>query len=124
MHVDAASMRPVLTREVSLRGPRFFRSGEDRGLVLFVNYIDASTREGPREATTRDAELHAAAFEDFVTRDAAEQQGRAHPPGKPLEAEPLRPLVTFMDPPGGKPPREKGQHELRREAARGRGEVV
>lgn len=123
MHVDTAAMRPVLSRQTTLRGPRFYRSGEDRAVILFVNVLDASTREGPREATTADAEAYPKAFETFADADAAEQRGRPNMTGKPLADEPLRPLVTFRDPAEGKPPHEKGPHERRREAARERGEA-
>lgn len=106
MHVDAAAMRPVLSRQVALRGPKFYRDGAN---VMFVNHLDASTREGPREATTADAEAHPKAFEAFVGDGGAE---------------PFRPLLAFSDPPSGKPPRERGPHEQRRAAAQERGETA
>ena len=59
------------TRLQGIRGPRFY---EEDGKLMFVRYIDGSTREGPRAATEADIDAHPAAFaaltadEDDATR--------------------------------------------------------
>jgi hypothetical protein len=65
---------PALERRISLRGPRFWR--EDAAL-MFVNQIDASTRDGPRPATEDDKAAWPQAF-------AAAGFVGADPPGGPL----------------------------------------
>lgn len=65
---------PVLDRRISLRGPRFWIDGDQ---LMFVNALDASTRDGPRLATNADREAHADAF----ARDSA----GGEPAFKPLE---------------------------------------
>lgn len=123
MHIDGI-MRPVLSRSTSLRGPRFYRSGEDRAVILFVNQLDSSTREGPREALETDAQVHPKAYADFLEGDAAEQAARPHSDGVVLDDWPTPRLLSARDPVGGRPPRETGTHESRRAAARERGEVA
>lgn len=111
MHISGV-MRPVMNRTIALRGPKFYRDGEDRAKVLFVNHIDSSTREGPREAMETDAVGHPDAWQRFVAEEAG------------IEPQtPLRPLVSFVDPPEGLPKRQKGPHEQKRDEAHERGEV-
>lgn len=42
---------PALQRSVSIRGPKFYHDG---GVLMFVFWYDASTRDGPRVATHED----------------------------------------------------------------------
>lgn len=72
---------PALQRSVSIRGPRFFRDGETE---MFVNYLDASTRDGPRKATKEDRANHADAYAAFKAEK---------------EAEGLRPMFVPITPP-------------------------
>jgi hypothetical protein len=44
---------------IGLRGPRFWHDG---GVIRFVNHLDSSTRDGPREATEADKVAHPEAF--------------------------------------------------------------
>jgi hypothetical protein len=53
---------PTLQRNVSMRGSRFYREGDQ---VLFVRHLDASTREGPRPATDDDRAEHPDAWATF-----------------------------------------------------------
>lgn len=46
---------PALDRRISTRGPKFWEQGDD---VMFVNFIDASTRDGPRLATDDDIAMY------------------------------------------------------------------
>jgi len=74
---------PALVRNASPRGPRFY---EDAGRLMFVNILDASTRDGPRPATAEDKKAHAATFAAFKA-------------GEPDAFPGSQPLVTFSDPP-------------------------
>ena len=71
---------PALSRMVSIRGPRFWRDGDK---LMFVNHLDASTRDGPREASAADIDAFADAFEAFEGEDTGA---------------PLGPLVSFKTP--------------------------
>jgi hypothetical protein len=77
---------PAIIRNTGPRGPRFF---EDNGTLRFVNVVDASTRDGPRDATDEDRIAHPEAF--------AALGSSAHDmfPG-------AKPMVTFS----GEPPPE------------------
>ena len=76
---------PALMRSIAIKGPRFYT---DNGALMFVNHIDASTRDGPREATDADMLAFPDAFE-------ASGEERTEAPGAPM--------ITVKDPPGGKP---------------------
>ena len=91
---------PALQRSISLRGPRFFADG---AAIMFVNHLDGSTRDGPRQATAEDQAAHPAAWASYEADD-----GR----------DPLKPTLVAIDPPDGRPEPEEGPHaRKRREAA-------
>lgn len=71
---------PALQRSISLRGPRFWKDGDK---VMFVNHLDGSTQDGPREATKADVKDHAKAHAAFKAG---------------IEPDPFTPLVSFSDP--------------------------
>lgn len=75
---------PAIIRNTGPRGPRFF---EDGGVLRFVNVVDASTRDGPRDATDEDRQTHPEAFAAFGREDASMFPG-------------AQPMVTFT----GEPP--------------------
>jgi hypothetical protein len=50
---------PTLQRRVSMRGPRFYREGDE---LMFVHHLDGSTQIGPRPATDEDRATHAEAL--------------------------------------------------------------
>ena len=57
---------PALQRSVSMKGAKFYRQG---GKLMFVLHIDASTRDGPREATAEDLDAYPDAFAAFEEDD-------------------------------------------------------
>jgi hypothetical protein len=125
------SKASAVVRAISLRGPKFYREGDK---VMFTNVLDPFSREPPRPATTADSEDHADAFEAFLAEIAVEktlreaqmaQWGR-EPTAAELEAlnSPFKPLVTFKDPEGGRPPRERGRHERARGEAHPHGDAA
>ena len=65
---------PTLERRISLRGPRFFKEG---AVLMFINQLDGSTRDGPRAATDDDRAAHPEAL-------AGLEIDSDDPPGKPL----------------------------------------
>jgi hypothetical protein len=69
----------AIIRNMGPRGARFY---DDNGVLMFVNVVDASTRDGPREATDDDrmANPEAYAKMDASTEDMF--------PG-------AKPLITF-----------------------------
>lgn len=75
---------PALQRSVSIRGPRFFKDGDD---VMFVNHVDGSTREGPRKATRADKAKHAPAYEAFKADAQSEGLAPLIRPQDPVPAE-------------------------------------
>lgn len=104
---------PALERRLGLRGPRFY--GEGDGL-MFVNYLDSSTRDGPRAATEADTLEHPAAWALFCAEVDAEEAGMGEG-----AVHPFRAMVTFVDPPEGAPPREVGPHAKARASAKAEG---
>ena len=58
---------PALDRQISQRGPKFFRQD---GRLMFVHHIDGSTRDGPREATEADRKAHEALYRAFTRKPA------------------------------------------------------
>lgn len=97
---------PALQRSISLRGPMFYRAPlahaatcalhgpppkkgvpvcdcEAEAVLLFVNHLDGSTRDGPRPATAEDANAHTEAYERFLNGD---------------DPAPLGALVSFSTP--------------------------
>lgn len=84
---------PALNRMIAPRGPRFF---VDDGQMLFVNYLDGSTREGPRPATKEDSLIHPEAWAAFVDDVEAQEAGRHESAG----AHPWRPLLEAVTPDG------------------------
>jgi hypothetical protein len=95
--------RPVLTREVTIRGPKFFREGSR---LMFVYNYDSSTRDGPRPATAADKEAHADAYQAHLDE--------LHAPGPFAH---FKPVIEAKDPPGGRPPPETGEYAKRRAQA-------
>lgn len=77
---------PAIIRNTGPRGPRFF---EDGGELRFVNVVDASTRDGPREATDEDRLAHPEAFAAYEANDQSMFPG-------------AKPMITFS----GEPPPE------------------
>lgn len=77
---------PAIIRNTGPRGPRFF---EDGGDLRFVNVVDASTRDGPREATDEDRIAHPEAFAAYERADESMFPGAT-------------PMITFS----GEPPPE------------------
>ena len=75
---------PVLKRSVSMRGPKFYHDG---GVLMFINFIDGSTQDGPRVATHEDmtayplalinAENPLQAYEESPPSDGTLQDGDA-----------------------------------------------
>lgn len=118
-------MNRSLIRNVTLRGAKFYRDGDDQTRVLFVNNLDGSTRDGPREATEADVEAHSEAFGAFLASDeAAAETGPVNKKtGQPtkLERPPLAPLVQFRNPsgmdPDERPARYIGPYEQARNEA-------
>lgn len=114
-----------LIRNVTLRGAKFYRDGEDQTRVLFVNHLDGSTREGPREATEGDVAAHSEAFGAFLAEDEAAAE--IGPPNKKtgqptrLTRPPLAPLWGWVNAPGmdpeEHPPRYVGPYEAARNEA-------
>jgi hypothetical protein len=109
-------------RSVTLRGAKFYRDGADQTRVLFVNYLDSATRDGPRPATEKDAAEQPDAFGRFLAEDEAARE--VGPPdkksGQPtkLERPPLAPLWKWELPEGvDPPPRHVGPYELARNEA-------
>jgi len=74
MSAEETEKRPVLSRQVCLRGPRFY---PERGKAMFVNHIDASTREGPREATDEDRAAHPKAWAAYRKSEPGRQKTAA-----------------------------------------------
>jgi hypothetical protein len=70
---------PAIIRNTGPRGPRFF---EDGGELRFVNVVDASTRDGPREATDEDRMAHPEAFRAYEKNDESMFPG-------------AKPMITF-----------------------------
>ena len=66
-----------------------------KGKLMFVNVVDSCTRDGPRPATKADSERHGEAWAKFT--------------GDVDDPPPFAPRVTFEDPPGGAPPRQKAR---------------
>lgn len=89
---------PALVRSSAPRGARFYEDGDK---VMFINVLDATTRFGPHEATQADMDAHPKAMEDFLE-------------GKPVLPPGSAPLVTFEDPPEGRP--EPAPLKVRKEA--------
>lgn len=81
------NIRNAIVRNTGPRGPRFY---EDGGKLHFVNVVDASTRDGPREATDADQEAFADAYAAFRRGHS----GDSFPGAKPM--------ITFS----GEPPAE------------------
>ena len=106
---------PVLERLIGLRGPKFYEvaGDDDSRTLMFVNYMDSNTRDGPRPATEDDSLAHPEAWTAFTK----ELQGEG------ADA-PFRAMVTFTDPEDGPPPREPSANATRRDAARRRGETA
>ena len=50
---------PALERMHGPRGPRFWLDGD---ILRFANHLDASTRDGPRDATDADVAAHPDAY--------------------------------------------------------------
>ncbi len=113
---------PALKRSINIRGPHFY--AED-GMLMFVNHFDASTRDGPRAATKDDSLEHPEAWSKFVTEvEAAEraENTQAEMNKRDPRPNPLRPLVTFVDPPEGKPaPAPPSENQIKRDVARAAG---
>lgn len=119
-------------RTVSIRGPKFFRGGEARELIMFVFNYDGSTRDGPREATEADAVQHAKAYAAFLAADEVDEAApgpldkRSGLPTR-LEPPPLRPLPELQrvsvsgDNPNPDGLREIGPYERRRNEAYAKG---
>lgn len=107
-------MNRSLIRNVTLRGAKFYRDGDDQTRVLFVNNLDGSTRDGPREATEADAWAHPDAWGQFLASDeAATETGPVNKKtGQPtkLERPPLAPLVQFQNPSGMDPDERPARH--------------
>lgn len=125
---------PALSRMLTAtRGPRFYGASEedDDGeavpVLMFVNYLDGSTRDGPRHATEEDAVAHPKAWGDFVAELEAEEAAEANQ-ARLNEREPrdhpFRPMVTWSDPPEGPPVREESALQKRRSEAKARGETA
>lgn len=90
---------PAIIRNTGPRGPRFY---EDGGELKFVNTVDASTRDGPRDATDEDRVAHPEAFAAYERNDESMFPGAKpmiafsgkRPPGVPdpeLLAKPAEP---------------------------------
>jgi hypothetical protein len=80
------------------RGPRFF---ERDGELMFENVIDGSTRFGPRPATDEDRARYPGAYAQM---------------GDDPQINP--PLVTYVEPEGGRDPEPSRPHAERRARAR------
>lgn len=89
---------PALQRSSAPRGARFYEDGDK---VMFINVLDATTRFGPHEATQADMDAHPKAMADFLD---------GTPPMPPGSS----PLVTFEDPPEGRP--QEAAPKARKEA--------
>ena len=63
---------PTLQRSVAPRGARFYQAGDE---VMFVRQLDASTREGPREATDEDRAAHPEAWREFAAPLSLQGEG-------------------------------------------------
>jgi hypothetical protein len=96
------------------RGPKFFEA--DDGL-MFVLYLDASTRQGPRPATKQDTLDHPQAWAAFTAELQASERGEE-------PADPFRRIIEAVDPEDGAPLPEPRPHAQRRAAARAAGEVA
>lgn len=83
-------MVAAIIRNTGPRGPRFY---EDGGELMFVNVVDASTRDGPRPATDADMEAHPEAVGAFKANEESLFPG-------------AKPLITFRGerPPGAPDP--------------------
>lgn len=102
------------SRLLGPRGPRFYGEGAQ---IMFVNVLDSTTREGPRQATKADSLAHVEAWAKFT--------------GELPDADPLNAGLSFRDveegegptdPEAEKPADEPGPYAKRRQAARDRGE--
>lgn len=76
---------PALQRSAAPRGARFYQDG---GKLMFVNVLDASTRDGPRPATAVDKKAYPEALDAFQVGGADVFPGS-------------RPLVSFDEPKAG-----------------------
>lgn len=81
-------MPAAIIRNTGPRGPRFYEDGEE---LMFVNVVDASTRDGPRPATEADMEAHPEAVAALKSNETSTFPG-------------AKPLITFVDPNGKRPP--------------------
>lgn len=82
---------PALNRIIAPRGPKFF---VDQDAMMFVLYLDGSTREGPRAATREDSLAHPDAWSAFVADVEAQEEAR-HEEAPP---HPWRPLIEAITP--------------------------
>lgn len=69
----------TIIRNTGPRGPRFYVDGE---ALRFVNVVDASTRDGPRDATEEDQAAYPQAYAAFERGDESTFPGAA-------------PMITF-----------------------------
>lgn len=88
---------PALVRNNAPRGVRFYiDKPEGEEVILFLQIIDACTRNGPRKATEEDAAEFPEAWAQFEA-ETADPTKAYLPPG-------ARPLVQFADPPNAEIP--------------------
>lgn len=120
---EPSQPRAALQRITTLRGPKFYRDGEDRARIMFIYTYDASTRIGPRDATEADALDNPEAYARFLREDQLTET-QVGPPDKKtglptsLDPPPFRPLLVPADPPGmERREREIGPYERRRNEA-------
>jgi hypothetical protein len=104
----------AIIRNVGPRGPRFY---EDQGALMFINVIDASTKEGPREATDEDRKEHPRAYEAMGAN-----MDDLFPGAKPLisftgRAPPGTPDPTLLAKPALEEPAPRAKLHLKGEAA-------
>ncbi len=114
---------PSLDRRPGVRGPMFWMGDET---IMFVNHFDASTRDGPREASEDDSLAHPEAFSVFKAKWEAEEAARRNQIATrqfnpvPLDEQPPGlPLIRWSDPKSKPAPAPKPYAERRNASARG-----